>query len=285
MTNRLPRWLIQKLPSQNSWEFSEVLSKRFNINTVCHSALCPNRPTCFSKKHATFLILGDRCTRNCRFCAIQASQPNPVDEEEPYRIAAACAELDIQYAVITSVTRDDLSDGGAGHFAKTIRIIKERNPSIGIEVLIPDFEGSLKSLNKVVKEEPQVIAHNLETVKRFYILRNKANYRRSLAVLKGIKFLKPNQATKSSLMLGLGELDSEIKEALGDLRKVDCDMLVLGQYLAPTKYHYPVQKFYTVEEFVFWKVVASDFGFKSVCSEPLARTSYLAKEQKDLCTM
>jgi len=285
MTNRLPRWLTQKVPSQNAWDFSDILVKKFNVNTVCHNALCPNRPTCFSEKHATFLILGDRCTRNCRFCAIQTSDPHPIDEDEPYRIAAACAELDIQYAVVTSVTRDDLIDGGAEHFAKTIRIIKERNPSIGIEVLIPDFGCSLKSLNKIIKEKPDVIAHNLETVKRFYILRNKADYRRSLAVLKGIKFLKPNQITKSSLMLGLGELDSEIEEVLGDLKKVNCDMLVLGQYLSPTKYHYPIQKFYTVEEFAYWKVAASDFGFKSVCSQPLARTSYLAKEQKDLCSM
>jgi len=285
MTNRLPRWLLQKIPCQDAWEFSDLLKKKFNLDTVCHNALCPNRPTCFSKRHTTFLILGNRCTRTCRFCAIEKNNTQPVDEQEPYRIAAACAELDIAYAVITSVTRDDLADGGAAHFAKTIHIIKERNPSIGIEVLIPDFNGSLKSLDKIIEEAPDVISHNIETVKRLYALRNKADYRRSLALLKGIKFLNPKQMTKSSIMLGLGELDSEIEEALWDLRKVSCDMVVLGQYLAPTKYHHPVQKFYALSEFLFWKTVANDLGFSSVCSEPLARTSYLAKEQKELCTM
>jgi len=285
MSTRLPRWLVQEIPTQEAWNFSNLLKEKFRLNTVCDSTLCPNRPTCYSKKQVTFLILGNSCSRDCRFCYIEKQLTQPVDEEEPYRIAACCAELDISYIVVSSVTRDDLDDGGAGHFAKTIKLIKEYRPSTGIEVLIPDFNGSLKSLDKVVAEGPDVVSHNIETVKRLYSLRSKADYIRSLSVLRAVKFLNWRQRTKSSIMLGLGEIDFEIEQTLWDLRKVYCDMVVLGQYLAPSKYHYPVQKFYKLEEFFFWKTVAKDLGFYSVCSEPLARTSYLAKEQSQLCTM
>lgn len=292
MKNRLPVWFKQELPSKEAGEFSLILRDRFKLNTVCHSAKCPNISSCFSKKQATFLILGSRCTRNCRFCEIEQYSIFDGDRggilphrDEPYRIAQAVKFLNLEYAVITSVTRDDLSDGGAGHFLETIRQIRKFNPQAGIEILIPDFMGSEQALKKVVQEKPDVISHNLETVKRIFpLIRHRADYRRSLNVLKNIKLINPEQITKSSIMLGLGEVDGDLGEALLDLRSVDCDMLVLGQYLCPSAGRYPVHKFYSPHEFKFWQKSAYDLGFRSVCSSPLARSSYMAQGQKQ-CMM
>lgn len=286
MENRLPVWFKQDLPSRQALDFSHTLRKKFRLNTVCHSAKCPNIAHCFSLGHATFMILGERCTRNCRFCNVEhsvfeqgMSQKLPVDSQEPYRIRDAVRSLNLEYVVITSVTRDDLEDGGAGHFAKTIQLIRELNPKIDIEVLIPDFRGSFEALGVVVKAGAGVVSHNLETTKAIFpLVHDKADYERSLNLLKDIKSINPKQMTKSSMMLGLGETDADLKKALYDLRSVNCDMLVLGQYLRPSAKQYPVQKFYSPYEFDYWKDFAYGIGFKSVCAFPLARTSYLAAE-------
>ena len=289
MKNRLPFWFKQSLPSREALEFSEIIRNKFKLNTVCHSAKCPNASECFSNNHVTFLILGSRCTRSCLFCNVEQNIERDhnffVDLDEPLRVSEAVKFLKLEYVVVTSVTRDDLVDGGAQHFADTIRKIKEFNPTVRVEVLIPDFRGSLETLEMVIKERPEVISHNLETVRRMYVtIRNKADYRRSLDVLKNIKLINFEQITKSSIMLGLGEADREIEEALIDLRSVECDMLVLGQYLRPSLARFPVQKFYSPQDFEYWKKVAYGLGFKSVCASPLARTSYFAKEQEE-CMM
>lgn len=239
------------------------------------------------------MILGNRCTRNCRFCEIEqhsifdgGREGIFVDADEPSRIAQAVRFLNLEYAVITSVTRDDLPDGGAEHFAETIRTIRKFNPDVEIEILIPDFMGSEEALEKIIKERPGVISHNLETVKRIFplIRHHRADYRRSLNVLKNIKLINSEQITKSSLMLGLGEVESDLEQALLDLRSVNCDMLVLGQYLCPSAERYPVHKFYSPQEFKSWEKFAYGLGFSSVCSSPLARTSYMVEEQKQ-CMM
>ncbi|MDD5005455.1 MAG: lipoyl synthase [Candidatus Omnitrophica bacterium] len=281
MKNRLPVWFKQELPSRQAREFSGLLRDKFRLNTVCHSAKCPNATWCFSQRHATFLIMGNRCTRNCRFCNIEQEKnllPS-LDKDEPQRIAQAVKFLNLQYVVVTSVTRDDLADGGSGHFAKTIQAIKTLNPDISVEVLIPDFQGSNSALEIIIKQRPDVIAHNLETVKRIFpLVRHQADYKRSLDVLENIKLINSSQITKSSIMLGLGELDMDLEESLADLRLVKCDKLVLGQYLRPSPEQYPVEKFYSPEEFKYWEKFAYGLGFKSVCAFPLARTSYLANK-------
>ncbi|MFH1621988.1 MAG: lipoyl synthase [Candidatus Omnitrophota bacterium] len=294
MINRLPVWFKQKLPSDEALQFSAILRDKFKLNTVCHSAKCPNSSECFHNKHATFLILGNRCTRSCKFCNIEycfvsekkSNQQLLVDKNEPYRIAQAVNYYDLEYIVITSVTRDDLSDGGASHFVQTIKAIKENNANIKIEVLIPDFKGSRQALGSVVDSKPEIIAHNLETVERIYpLVRSRADYNRSLEVLRSIKSLNPSQITKTSVMLGLGETEEDLRESLYDLREVNCDMLVLGQYLRPTLVNYPVKKFYSPHEFKIWEKFAYSLGFRSVYASPLARTSYLAKEQEKCMTL
>ncbi|MFC1709742.1 lipoyl synthase [Candidatus Omnitrophota bacterium] len=282
MDNRLPAWLRQKLPSKEVLQFSVSLKEKFKLNTICHSAKCPNSSDCFSRRHATFLILGDQCTRNCKFCNVdhykQGGQFLSIDSDEADRIAQAVKHYSLEHVVVTSVTRDDLSDGGAKHFANTIDAIRRQNSNIKVEVLIPDFMGCQKSLGLVVEKNPEIIAHNLETVRKIFpLVRDKADYSRSLELLRNIKLLNPNQITKSSIMVGLGERQSDLRLALIDLRGVDCDMLVLGQYLRPSLNQYPVEKFYTPEEFKFWQELAYDLGFKSVCAFPFARTSYQMK--------
>jgi lipoic acid synthetase len=294
MLNRLPFWFRQRLPSKEAIGFSDILRDKFKLNTVCNSARCPNSSECFSRKHATFLILGGRCTRDCSFCNIEkfanvAKEPDSsffIDEDEPRRVLQAVKYLGLKYVVITSVSRDDLSDGGAKYFARTIQLIKSDIADVRVEVLIPDFMGSRIALGGVLKQNPDVIAHNLETVRSMYSsIRSRADYERSLKVLRDIKNINPNQISKSSIMLGLGEDEVDLRQALADLRSVNCDMLVLGQYLRPSRDHYPVQKFYSPEEFDNWKDFAFSLGFKSVCSFPLARTSYLAKEQEKCMTL
>ena len=289
MRNRLPAWFRQRLPSPEALQFSETLKEKFSLNTVCHSAKCPNRSDCFAKKHVTFLILGNRCTRNCSFCNIEHFREEDkvlcIDSGEPNRIVQAVKYFNLEYVVITSVTRDDLSDGGARHFAQVINLIKKSNFHVKVEVLIPDFMGSQNALGEVLRQEPDVIAHNLETVRRIYpLVRDRADYDRSLGVLRNAKLINQDQTTKSSILLGLGEDDSDLRQALQDLRNVKCDILVLGQYLRPSIKQYPVQKFYPPEEFKVWEEFAYQLGFKSVCSLPLARTSYLAREQEKCMT-
>ncbi|HCC49336.1 MAG TPA: lipoyl synthase [Elusimicrobia bacterium] len=249
------------------------------LHTVCDEARCPNKGKCFSEGEATFLILGDICTRRCGFCAVKKNEaPLPPDAGEPRRIAGLCAKWALKYVVFTSPTRDDLPDGGAAHFAETNRLIKELSPGIRTEPLIPDLNGDVKALETVLASNPDVIGHNLEMVAGLYAgARAGADYGRSLGVIASAKKLRPDILTKSGIMLGLGETPAELEKALGDLVASGCDLLTLGQYLAPSKDHRPVAKYYTEEEFASWGEKARSAGFKAVLSGPLVRSSYRAK--------
>ena len=277
--NRLPPWFKQRIAPKSSVSRVTSLLEEFNLNTVCESAHCPNLGKCYSAGTATFMILGNICTRNCRFCAVIKGKPQKVDPEEPRRIARAVRELELDYVVITSVTRDDLPDGGSGHFACTIQEVKRLNPVTEVEVLIPDFQGNPVSIQQVAEACPRVINHNLETVPALYPrVRPEANYQRSLTLLKKVKSLNSSIYTKSGLMLGLGETEDEVNNAFDDLRRVDCDILTLGQYLRPSAEHLEVKEYIHPEQFQRYKEKACAKGFKSVVSEPLARSSYQAKE-------
>ena len=250
------------------------------LHTVCQEASCPNISECFSQKTATFMILGRICTRNCSFCDVEKGIPKALDSEEPQRVAELVEKLSLEYVVITSVTRDDLKEGGASLFAETVTRVKEKNPNIKVEVLIPDFRGSLKSLNIVIESEPAVLNHNLETVKRLYSdVRQKADYPRSLEVIHNAKKLNPEIVTKSGLMVGLGEDTQEIIQAMKDLRKADCDLLTIGQYLRPASSSYDVRKYYHPDEFCKLEKIGEKLGFKNTESAPLVRSSYHAKRQ------
>ena len=274
-----PDWLRRRLPSGPDYEHIRKLVGKDGLHTVCQEARCPNIWECFSSRTATFLILGDRCTRNCRFCAVAHGPESQPDPEEPVQVARAAQEMDLRYIVVTSVTRDDLEDGGAGHFAKTIAEIRRHIPDSIIEVLIPDFQGSKEALAQVVEAGPDVLNHNIETVPRLYAtVRPGALYPRSLALLETAKTLDPKIPTKSGLMLGLGETAEEIRQVLADLRKADCTMLTLGQYLQPTQEHLPVERYIPPQEFDRWKATAHEMGFTEVASGPFVRSSYHAKE-------
>jgi lipoic acid synthetase len=250
------------------------------INTVCENALCPNRGECYKRRTATFLILGKNCTRNCAFCAINKGKPEPVDFLEPERIARATDILNLRHVVITSVTRDDLEDGGAVHFANVIKEIKKLNSEIIIEVLVPDFRGKFESVKKVVDAGPDIFNHNLETVPCLYSkIRKGADYKRSLLVLKTAKKINPQIITKSGLMTGLGETQKQVLKTMDDLRQVRCDFLTIGQYLAPTKKHYPVKEFIKPEVFEKYKQAGIEKGFLNVFSGPFVRSSYFADKQ------
>ncbi|NIN93366.1 lipoyl synthase [bacterium] len=243
---------------------------------MCQSAKCPNVAECWSQKTATFLILGEICTRGCAFCAVEKGSPSPPPQDEPEHVAEAVSLLGLRYAVITSVTRDDLSDGGASLFAATINAIKERTPEIKVEVLIPDFRGDDKALEQVCRAQPDILNHNMETTERLYpqINRPRENYYRSLEVLKKAKDM--GAVTKSGLMIGLGEKKEEIVRTFSNLREAFCDLLTIGQYLQPSKTHTPVRKYYSPLEFEHLKKIALDFGFWEVESGPLVRSSYKA---------
>jgi lipoic acid synthetase len=256
-----------------------------SLNTICQSAKCPNIAECWSHKTATFLILGDRCTRDCSFCSVEKGTPDSLSNQEPERTAEAVAAMELRYAVITSVTRDDLPDGGASHFAKTIEAVRNKTPEVKLEVLIPDFQGNEDALRTVVTAKPDIVNHNIEVPENIYphINRPIANYRRSLRVLKQSKEL--GTTTKSGLIVGLGEQREDILRTLSDLRKVSCDLLTIGQYIQPTKQNAPIQKYYTPEEFDDLRELAIALGFKEVESGPLVRSSYRAhKMYKDLNT-
>ncbi|MCJ7509197.1 MAG: lipoyl synthase [candidate division Zixibacteria bacterium] len=276
---RKPAWLkVKPFWSENYRQVKKLLSSA-GLNTVCQEANCPNIRECFGNKTATFLILGKICTRGCSFCNIQRGIPLEVDSLEPMKVAQAARILDLKYVVITSVTRDDLKDGGASIFAESIDQVRKTNPVIKIEVLIPDFRGSSESLKIVLKAEPDVLNHNLETVKRLYpLVRSGADYNRSLEVLQKAKRYDRELITKSGIMVGLGEKWEEIVESMQDLRKVGCDILTIGQYLSPSENHLPIDRYYTPEEFGKLKEIAKGLGFLGIHSGPLVRSSYLAHQ-------
>jgi lipoic acid synthetase len=276
---RKPPWLRRRLPSGPIYgTVCRTIGTR-NLHTVCQEAQCPNQWECFSNRTATFLILGSRCTRNCRFCAVAHGPKTPPDPEEPIRLAEAVVEMDLEYVVVTSVTRDDLPDGGAGAFAATIRAIRRRKPEARIEVLIPDFQGSKDALETVLAARPDVLNHNLETVPRLYAtVRPEADYQRSLTLLRESRSKAPGIPTKSGLMLGLGETEAEIRQSLADLAAADCRMVTLGQYLQPSPTHLPVAAYVTPETFARWREEALAMGFREAACGPLVRSSYQARE-------
>jgi lipoic acid synthetase len=278
MINRLPSWLRQDIPDAKTLKLSHLLSG-FGVNTVCKQARCPNINYCFKNNQAAFMILGAICTRNCKFCAVSKlkNEHLGIDDDEPYRISEVVKLLGLNYVVITSVTRDDLSDSGASQFAKTVELIRAENKDIKIELLIPDFQGKIPSLQAVLDASPDCLAHNIEMVERLYSeLRPMADYRLSLRVLKKAKELNPGIVTKSSIMLGMGETKKEVTITIKDLKNNYCDILTLGQYLAPSVNHYPVQEFIDIEQFKEYRDIALEMGFRSVLSGPLARSSYRA---------
>jgi lipoic acid synthetase len=250
--------------------------KRNHLHTICQSAKCPNIAECWTARTATFLILGDTCTRQCDFCAVKKGAPVGLSEEEPGQVAEAVDSLGLDYAVVTSVTRDDLPDGGASIFARTVRAIKDRRPQTNVEVLVPDFKGSAEAMAAVIASKPDVLNHNLETTEPGYprINRPRGNYRRSLGVLETAK--KLGAVTKSGLMVGLGETGPEIEQTLSDLRNVGCDLLTIGQYLQPGRQNPPVNRYYTPEEFEAMRARALALGFRDVAAGPLVRSSYQA---------
>lgn len=276
---KFPQWLRQKISCQETILMQKFLEKE-NINTVCESALCPNRGECYKRGTATFLILGKNCTRNCSFCAINKAKPEPIDFSEPQRIAKITKAMNLKHVVITSVTRDDLEDGGALHFANVIKEIKKISPEIIIEVLVPDFKGKFESIKKVIDAKSDIFNHNLETVPCLYSkVRKGADYKRSLLVLKTAKKINPQIVTKSGLMVGLGETQKQVLKTMDNLRQVGCDFLTIGQYLAPTKKHFPVKEFVKPEIFEKYRKAGLKIGFINVFSGPFVRSSYLADIQ------
>ncbi len=281
-----PSWLKKRIPPyQDILKIKSILSET-QLHTVCEEARCPNLGECFSGGTATFLILGETCTRNCGFCAVQHGLPATLDEGEPKRAAQAVKKIGLRYVVITSVTRDDLLDGGAPHFAKTIRAIRNVDQTIKVEVLIPDFKGELSSLTMVLDEVPDVLNHNVETVPRLYPeVRPQADYKRSVDLLKKSKELYPHILTKSGFMLGLGETEEEVIDLLQELRNVGCDLLTIGQYLQPRPDRLPVVRYIHPEEFEKYKKVGLEMGFRSVASGPFVRSSFHASQMFENSTI
>lgn len=279
---RLPEWLRLKLPASSTFEQTRALLSEFRLHTVCESARCPNHWECWSKKTATFMIAGDRCTRACSFCSIAAAKPLPLDADEPMRVAEATKRLGLRHVVVTAVARDDLADGGAAHFQTTIESIRKLNPGIVIEVLTPDFQDEDASIEMVLSARPHIFNHNLETVRRLTpSVRHRATYERSLSVLAKVKHKAGSSIhTKSGMMLGLGETEAEVLEALRDLRSAQCDMLTLGQYLQPTLQQRPVVEFVPPARFDELGEQARAMGFVHVASGPMVRSSYHADEFK-----
>jgi lipoic acid synthetase len=274
-----PSWLKKRIPPLQDLIRVKSILDEAGLHTVCEEARCPNLGECFSKGTATVLILGRICTRNCGFCAVEHGMPVPPDDEEPKKVAQAVKKMGLQYVVITSVTRDDLIDGGASNFAKTIQAIRALDRKIRVEVLIPDFKGDRYSLKMVLKEMPDVLNHNIETAFRLYPrVRPQADYRGSLALLKKSKELYPYIFTKSGFMLGLGETKGEILNLLQDLREVGCDFLTIGQYLQPRPDRLPVARYIPPEEFEEYKKIGERMGFKAVASAPFVRSSFHASQ-------
>jgi len=277
LTKRKPEWLHKKLNFTQKKDVEQKL-KSIGIHTVCQEAMCPNISECFSKRNATFMILGDTCTRKCTFCNVNKGKPNELDLDEPQKVADAVIALGLRHVVITSVTRDDLSDGGAEIFRRCVEAIKKMDEQITVELLIPDLKNNIKALEVVANCGAEIIGHNIETVPRLYEVRKGAHYDRSLEVLKTLKTLNPKVKTKSALMLGLGEREDELKEVLKDLLKVECTLLTMGQYLAPSKEHVSVKEFIEPQKFQEYGKMAKEMGFEFVKSSPYTRSSYMAHE-------
>lgn len=274
-----PKWLKAAPPVGQNYKALKKLVTDLKLHTVCESAGCPNLGECWNRRTATFMILGNVCTRRCGFCAVQKGAPLPVDYDEPRRVAEATAAMGLRYAVVTSVNRDDQRDGGAEIFAMTIRAIRERIPGCKVEVLVPDFYGNKVALEAVMAAGPDVLNHNIENVPRLYRdVRIGADYRRSLEMLQHAKRVAPGIPTKSGMMLGLGERDEEVVEVMRDLHAHDVDIFTLGQYLRPSPDHLPIRKYYSPEEFARFKAIGDEIGFRHVEAGPLVRSSYHADE-------
>jgi len=274
-----PEWIKVRLPSSPIFFSTKALISDLRLHTVCESAQCPNRWECWSQGTATFMIAGERCTRACGFCAVSTAKPFVLDSDEPARVAEAIRRMKLKHVVITAVARDDLTDGGANHFAETIRATRAVDPETVIEVLTPDFNGKERALRLVLEARPDIFNHNLETVERLTpVVRSRAKYRLSLDVLRRAKALDPGAVTKSGLMLGLGETETELFQAMDDLRESDVQVLTLGQYLRPTPNHLPVVEYIRPEAFEFYKEIAEQKGFEYVASGPLVRSSYHAAD-------
>jgi len=277
--SKKPDWIKVRLPNNPVFFSTKDLVAGLRLHTVCESAQCPNRWECWSSGTATFLIAGERCTRACGFCAVDTAKPLPLEEDEPQRVAEGVRRLGLKHVVITAVARDDVPDGGAGHFARTIEAIRAMDPKVAIEVLVSDFNGKDAAIRRVLDARPDIYNHNLETVERLTpLVRSRAKYRLSLAVLRRVKEMEPTMITKSGIMLGLGETENEIFEAMDDLRESGVSVLTLGQYLRPTPKHLPVVEYATPETFELYGEIARNKGFTFVASAPLVRSSYHAAE-------
>ena len=276
---RLPKWAKRKIGSRGSIHKMKEVLRREGLHTVCEEASCPNIGECFSKPTATFMIMGNLCTRNCGFCDVTPGTPKLLDIDEPLKIARVSKQLGLRHVVITSVTRDDLLDGGAGHFGSTIKELRNAIPEASIEVLTPDFKGDVALLEPIARERPDIFNHNVETVPRLYpLVRPQADYERSLKILKGMKRLEPEVITKSGIMLGLGERREEILGVMDDLRTVGCDVLTIGQYLRPSRQNLPVLEYVEEVEFAEYGDIARKKCFLHVASAPLVRSSFNAEE-------
>jgi lipoic acid synthetase len=277
-----PEWLKAKAPTGEGYREIKETMRGLNLHTVCEEALCPNIGECWNNRTATFMILGNICTRSCGFCAVLTGKPTELDSEEPKRVADAAEKMGLKHAVITSVNRDELADGGASLFAATIQEIRERIPGCAVEVLTPDFKGDHNAIRIVLEARPDTFNHNIETVPRLYpAVRPQAKYERSLGVLRYAKELNPEGLTKSGFMVGLGEIQEEIRQTMLDLREHDVDIITIGQYLRPTENHLPMSRYYTPREFADLKRYGFALGFKHVESGPLVRSSYHAHEQTE----
>jgi lipoic acid synthetase len=276
---RLPKWAKRKIGSPGAIHRMKEILRQEGLHTVCEEARCPNIGECFSKPTATFMIMGDVCTRNCGFCDVTPGIPKLLDPEEPLKLARVSRELGLRHVVVTSVTRDDLHDGGAGHFGATVRELRRAIPDASIEILTPDFKGDVAFLIPIAKEPPDIFNHNIETVPRLYpVVRPQASYERSIHILKAMKALKPDVLTKSGIMLGLGERREEVIDAMDDLRSVGCDILTIGQYLRPSRENLPVFEYIDEGVFVEYGDIAREKGFLYVASAPLVRSSFNAEE-------
>jgi len=282
VSSQFPSWLKTRFPASGDIAVTQEILHKLGLNTVCQSALCPNLGECFARKTATFMILGNICTRNCRFCAVEGGHPISVDPDEPSRVAEGVEKLGLRHAVITSVTRDDLPDGGAAHFVATIQAIRSRTPQVVVEVLTPDFEGNNTSIDLIVAAHPDIYNHNVETVPRLYPqVRPRANYTRSLTLLERVKVTDDTVFTKSGLMVGLGESFAEVRDVLKNLREIGCDIVTIGQYLRPSPAHLEVVEYVPPEVFEEYRAMAEGMGFLYVASTPFVRSSFNAREFSD----
>lgn len=277
---RRPEWLKVRMPSGETYHNLKRLMRSKSLHTICEEANCPNIAECWGRGTATFLIMGDVCTRSCGFCDVKTGMPSPLDWAEPLRVAQAVKAMDLKHVVITSVNRDERRDGGAPIFALTIRKVRELQPGCTVEVLIPDFKGNRAALEIVMREEPDILNHNVETVPRlFKKVQPQDRYEWALATLRNAKAIQPDAVTKTGIMLGLGETPDEVLDVMRDLRAIDVDILTLGQYLQPSKRHLPIERYYTPQEFAEFRRIGYEMGFKWVESGPLVRSSFRAEFQ------